>query len=670
MKGIDPEQMSKEDEPLSPDYKDSSDSVSECSSEDSADNIPDAAFIKRARRKRHLARAQSNYLSLNVSNDAVQRKETEDEETEDESDNKGLEFAPKFRALGDRMIKDEDIEEDEMQNEWEEQQIKKALKLSQGIYAAVPLSTTKQTQTKIDAFASLPPINTEIVKKRLNRRIALLQDIHRSHQREYEKYTKDIEDSKTAAQELEKSSNAASNYKFYRAMKTYIGNLIDCLNEKVFHINELELEMYILLKQQAQILLKRRQEDLRNESSYIQLLTKNSKSSNGCMEDDIQKLLEDCKARRRHRREKRECSYKVDHHEGMSSDDERPPEAAVDFQKKKNDILQNCKNLFEDVHMDYCTIRNILLKFQHWKDDFPDSYYNAYISLCLPKLLNPLIRVQLIDWNLLEEDCVNLKDMPWFRDVKDFLAGKNVSQFERTDDPDENILAKIIDNIIFPKITGFVDYVWDPLSTSQTKSLVQICKNVFEEYSFLKTDSSKAKQDLLNHIISRMKKSIEDDVFIPLYPKSAVEDKTSPHATFQDRQFWSTVKLLSNILLWDSIIPEDVLQELGLSKLVNRYLLLIIINLPSGPDNVEKCTKVVACLPERWFRECEDGSSLPQLSNFNQHLLQLARALYKDNCRNEIKDVILLLAKVKALHIADDFLEEYQMEHLKSILNV
>lgn len=57
--------------------------------------------------------------------------------------------------------------------------------------------------------------------------------MHRAHQREYEKYKEDIESSKVTVQVLEKSSDAALNYKFYRSMKTYVENLINCLNEKV-----------------------------------------------------------------------------------------------------------------------------------------------------------------------------------------------------------------------------------------------------------------------------------------------------------------------------------------------------------------------------------------------------------------------------------------------------
>lgn len=72
------------------------------------------------------------------------------------------------------------------------------------------------------------------------------------------------------------------------------------------------------------------------------------------------------------------------------------------------DILQDHKKIFEDVHDDFCNIQHILLKFQQWREKYPDSYYEAFISLCIPKLLNPLIRVQLIDWNPLKVFKLNI----------------------------------------------------------------------------------------------------------------------------------------------------------------------------------------------------------------------------------------------------------------------
>ncbi|XP_069661768.1 intron Large complex component GCFC2 isoform X3 [Haliaeetus albicilla] len=677
-KGTREEEEEKEDESyssLSEDYN-SSDSENESSSPQrrkdlSPGYIPSAACIEAARRKRHLARTRADYLPLDVSNShqVSQRRESSDLESEDESDMKNLNFVPKMRTLRERMtehmVSDESSEE-EAQIKWEEQQIKKAVKFSQETYDDASLHKSQPAKPKFDPSVSLPPVNLEIVKKRLTERITTLQDVHRAHQREYEKYVEDIESSKMTVQELEKSSDAALNYKFYRAMKTYVENLINCLNEKLKYINELELAVHVLLQKRAMMVLKRRQDDLKNESAYIQHLTSgDDKPANGGLEDDEKaQLLEMCEHRRTCRRQMRECSGEADHHEGMSSDDELTPSEVTEFQKSKDNLLEDSRKVFEDVHADFCDIRKILLKFQEWKEKFPDSYCDAYISFCLPKLLNPLIRVQLINWNPLE-NFTELEEMPWFRAIEEFSDAKNVSESKRDNDTDQEVLPRVIEKTILPKITAFVKSVWDPLSTSQTKNLVQLCNNIFEKQVLSKRECTQAKKDLLNMVVLRMKKSVEEDVFIPLYPKSAVEDKSSLCSKFQERRFWSAVKLLSNVLLWDGIVQEDTVRDLGLSKLLNRYLLLNLLNTPLGPENIEKCTKVVACLPERWFQDLRSGSTLPELLNFCQHLLKCARMLYKNNHSDETKEVLLLLVKVKALRIVEDFIEEYKLEHLK-----
>ncbi|KAM9298162.1 intron Large complex component GCFC2 isoform 1-T1 [Morus bassanus] len=681
-KGTREEEEEKEDESYSSSSEDSSDSENESSSPQrrkdlSPVNIPSAASIDAARRKRHLARTRADYLPLDVSNShqVSRRRESSDLESEDESGMKNINFVPKMRTLRQRMTEhmvsvSDESSEDEAQIKWEEQQIKKAIKLSQESYDDASLCKPQPAKPKFDPSVSLPPVNLEIVKKRLTERIMSLQDVHRAHQREYEKYMEDIESSKMTVQELEKSSDAALNYKFYRAMKTYVENLINCLNEKLTYINDLELAVHALLQRRAMRVLKRRQDELKDESAYIQHLTSgNDKPTNGGLEgDEKTQLLEMCEHRRTCRRQVRECSGEADHHDGMSSDDELSPTEVTEFQKSKDNVLEDSRKVFEDVHADFCDIRKILLKFQEWKEKFPDSYCDAYISFCLPKLLNPLIRVQLINWNPLEQNFTALEEMPWFRAIEEFSDAKNVSESKRDDDTDQEVLPRVIEKTILPKITAFVKSVWDPLSTSQTKNLVQLCNNIFEKQVLSKNECSRAKEDLINVVVLRMKKSIEEDVFIPLYPKSTVEDKSSLCSKFQERRFWSAVKLLSNVLLWDGIVQEDTVRDLGLSKLLNRYLLLNLLNTPPGPDNIEKCNKVVACLPERWFQDLKSGSTLPELLNLCQHLLQCARTLHKNNHSYETKEVLLLLVKVKALRVVEDFIEEYKLEHLKSMI--
>lgn len=340
----------------------------------------------------------------------------------------------------------------------------------------------------------------------------------------------------------------------------------------------------------------------------------------------------------------------------------------ADFQKSQGDILQDHKKIFEDVHDDFCNIQNILLKFQQWREKFPDSYYEAFIGLCIPKLLNPLIRVQLIDWNPLKFDSIGLKQMPWFTSIEKFIDN-SMEDSKKEDSSDKKILSSVINKTIIPRLTDFVEFIWDPLSTSQTTSLIAHCRMILEEHSTCENEVSKGKQDLLKSIVSRMKKAIEDDVYIPLYPKSAVENKTSPHSKFQERQFWSAVKLFRNILFWNGLLPDDTLKELGLGKLLNRYLIIALLNAVPGPDIVKKCNQIAAYLPEKWFENSAMRTSISQLENFIQFLLKSAHTLSRSEFRDEVKEIILILVKIRALNQAESFIEEYHLDHLKPVIN-
>lgn len=65
-------------------------------------------------------------------------------------------------------------------------------------------------------------------------------------------------------------------------------------------------------------------------------------------------------------------------------------------------IVNESKKVFEDVMEDFHSLDYIKCHFEVWRRDYAECYREAYIGLCLPKLFNPLVRLQLITWNPLE----------------------------------------------------------------------------------------------------------------------------------------------------------------------------------------------------------------------------------------------------------------------------
>jgi len=58
------------------------------------------------------------------------------------------------------------------------------------------------------------------------------------------------------------------------------------------------------------------------------------------------------------------------------------------------------------------------------------------------------------------------------------------------------------------------------------------------------------------------------------------------------RFIFNFLQLLGNMALWDGLIPEHVLKELMLERLLGRYLMITILNISDPKHTIQKCKKV------------------------------------------------------------------------------
>lgn len=78
-------------------------------------------------------------------------------------------------------------------------------------------------------------------------------------------------------------------------------------------------------------------------------------------------------------------------------------------------LISSGQAVFEDVVEDFCKLSLMKQRFEEWKFSHPESYQQAYISLCLPKLFTPFIQLQLLDWNPLQVvySCCHSETVPF-----------------------------------------------------------------------------------------------------------------------------------------------------------------------------------------------------------------------------------------------------------------
>ncbi len=65
-------------------------------------------------------------------------------------------------------------------------------------------------------------------------------------------------------------------------------------------------------------------------------------------------------------------------------------------------VTSSCRTMFEDALDDFYEVDLIKSRFEAWRNEQTESYDEAYIGLCLPKLFTPLVRLGLVTWNPLK----------------------------------------------------------------------------------------------------------------------------------------------------------------------------------------------------------------------------------------------------------------------------
>ncbi|XP_041351810.1 PAX3- and PAX7-binding protein 1-like [Gigantopelta aegis] len=660
--------------------------------------IPDARTIHMIRKQRQYKREQGDEIipleepvdksktARLVRDDEHDRSDDEDEERIDFTINLAAKERQKMRDdfLAAEHGSDNEVS-DEDQKEWEAELIRKAVTAvvplpetasvmdtftnsysnHSSIFESVPPSTTPAKMTTFQAFKPMAKmtdpsqITMESVTKRLKDRLESMDEVYRGHKMEYDKLTTNLADTAESIDECDgKSASLEERYRFFQEMRGYVRDLVECLNEKVPIINDLELRLFNLMKTRADKLLQRRQQDVRDQCQDY-MTSKTVKVVMGTKEEHAkQRRVAEREARRSRRRRQRESKDIRGHHDGLSSDDEENQSDVSKFTLEKDNIMQVAGQLFNDVVDDFSELECVRREFEKWKFTYRDTYQEAYIGLCLPKLMNPFIRLQLLRWKPLEENCIDFEEAKWYNCL--VFLGSTDDEAISLDDDDIKILPAVVDKILIPKLTTMVESVWDPLSTTQTSRLVNLVQKLIKDYPTVRGDS-KNTQALLKAAVTRMRKTLDDDVFMPMYPKPVLENRMSGPAVFFHRQSWTCIKLLGNFLSWHGIVSTSVLQNLALDGLLNRYIIFSLHNSFINKEALSKCQTIVSTFPREWFTTGMENTdkTIPQLENLCRYLKAYAESLHKSTmlakdserleAREHIKQISKLLVNIHAL---------------------
>ncbi|KAF7639747.1 GCFC domain-containing protein [Meloidogyne graminicola] len=564
-----------------------------------------------------------------------------------------------------KNISDEEEEEDELRR-WEHEQIRKGVSSNKVIQMRNELAATSlyfnENYTKLEkeGGGGEAEMDIEVDIEILN---VQQQNIYQQQQQYSPSIPKfgnsstipDVTKPNTSFEQLLDNLNQRINgkkkylehsmpqlenkFKMFQNVRIYTRDLLDCLNEKYLQINDLEEKILDMWKQRTERLIKRRRQDVQDE--YERCAANALGRSFIIPNPEFAQRETEREARRKRRKLQRSNI----HFDGLSSDDEETQSQEVFYNET---IVQ--KIYFLDTEDDFCQIQRIIVRIINWLVIDEDSFEKAYVSLCIPKLLGPFIRLQMINWIPLKNNLL-LHCFPWYNQL--LTAGLDNSGLESIEHPFIiQLIPNIVEKVIFPKIARIIREQWDPLSLTESTNLATLLRSLINDYPVANLNSKKMKE-ILECLNLRIRDVLENDTFVPLYSKDAIESVETGCAVFMDRQFWKSIKIMRSILCFRGILSDNFLEELVMEGLVNRCVVMSLqFAVITNPTTIPKCLALGAQIPIDWLPP-KHYSSYRSLEVLFKQVIEV----YKQRDRKfseQMQNFVNLLSPIKKENVEEE----------------
>lgn len=258
--------------------------------------IPDAATIHEARKKRQKMREQgADFIPVSEDHQSQADKKNrlvreEDDDHSDENSQDRIDMTVNTDArdrerrrqvfLDSQESPDEDQDQEFEHEEWEVQQIRKAVTGAQ-IAAVIPhsgpmmpLPPPPPTIQPPD-FDKMAPMAPEEVLIKMRNRLINLRETLDHHQSNYRLLDQELRESGAELERGEsKIDDMAEKFRFYQELRGYVNDLVECLDQKLPLVEKMEQRYLDLYGERAAELTERRRQDTRDQAEEVTMLAR------------------------------------------------------------------------------------------------------------------------------------------------------------------------------------------------------------------------------------------------------------------------------------------------------------------------------------------------------------------------------------------------------------
>ncbi|KAH1242159.1 Transcriptional repressor ILP1 [Glycine max] len=592
----------------------------------------------------------------------VEERLRDEEENDDDYEEEKMWEEEQFRkGLGKRM--DEGAARVDVPVVQGAQQNKFVVSSAAAVYGGVPSADARVPSVSPSiggATESMPALDVVPMSQQAERaRKALVENVRRlkeSHERTMSSLSKTDENLSASLLKITALENslvvADEKYRFMQKLRNYVSNMCDFLQHKAFYIEELEEQMKKLHEDRASAIFERRTTNNDDEMIEVEAAVKavmsvlNKKGNN--MEAAKSAAQEAFAAVRKQkdlpvkldefgrdlnlekrmqmkvRAEAHQCkrsqafnsnklaSMELDDPkiEGESSTDESDSESQA-YQSQRDLVLQAADGIFSDASEEYGQLSFVKRRMEEWKREYSSSYKDAYMSLSLPLVFSPYVRLELLRYKLLFT-----YGLP--EDGKDFVHDDG--------DADLELVPNLVEKVALPILHYEISHCWDMLSQQETVNAIAATKLIVQHVSH----ESEALADLLVSIRTRLADAVAN-LTVPTWSPPVVA-AVADAARVAAYRFGVSVRLLRNICSWKDVFSMPVLENLALDELLfGKVLPHLRIISENVQDAITRTERIIASLSGVWAGPSVIADRKRKLQPLLTYVLSLGRILERRN---------------------------------------
>ncbi|KAG8696463.1 hypothetical protein FRC08_007138 [Ceratobasidium sp. 394] len=364
---------------------------------------------------------------------------------------------------------------------------------------------------------------------------------------------------------------------WFTGFKEWMDSLTDFLDEKFPRVEKIEEDFASLLTERAEMLAKRRHEDLGDDLSLF--LGAPSDETEMEQVDDLGRTLPSSsapqsavrRARRTARQSRRTKRTGASSHpdEGYSTDGSLGSDDERDFEVAVKRCRERAVGVFADVTSEEFRDprKGVARWFGKWRSTWGESYQGAWGSLGVVGAWEMWCRLEICLWDPMV-DRRSLDEFRWYSSLHDFSRPVNDVGEPMEPTADEDLVLSMVATAIIPRVAKLVQGgALDPYSARHIRRLKDLAEQI---EATLEADATKIGA-LLGACIVPFRKAV-DEAQVQVRPYLAPSQAPPPFdpesVPARARYLSKMSKLLANILAWRKYTGE----KYGIGELVERLL--------------------------------------------------------------------------------------------------